>query len=185
MKEGGEMALGKYANKNFYPYELFYNGSAIILLWMPTDSGDVFRMNADNSIAAYQSKNDIKMNQTDAARVKWEEAAFIDFDDFLVVLKSLEPYKQLSTEDCKVLLEGWNFLEDLERTFSPSRSSRLLSNEPLNKVYKKLFYGNNLDAVIPKGQSYYPILEENECLSTIESLCTVWSDLSQKLDKSG
>lgn len=61
--------------------------------------------------------------------------------------------------DCNTFLEAWNLFDDLSKTvsgnFDPERKKT-------QKIYNKLFWGNNLPAVTPDGEHYIPSWTKGE-----------------------
>jgi hypothetical protein len=56
--------------------------------------------------------------------------------------------------DCGLLLEAWNLFDDIAASIGAHLHDR---GERRDKVYDKLFWGNNLPAVTPPGRSYQPL----------------------------
>ena len=56
--------------------------------------------------------------------------------------------------DCAEFLAAWNLFEDishsLKSTFDPDHALT-------QKIYDKLFYGNNLPVITPEGKFYIPL----------------------------
>ena len=87
----------------------------------------------------------------------------LDFNELNKVLKRLRPNKSLSQKMSEVLLHFWNMLDDV----SNSVKTQIIpvdcfDKKELDKLYEKLFYGNNLPPVTPEGSKYFPILVSKE-----------------------
>jgi hypothetical protein len=115
-----------------------------------------------------------KMLRSDAAKVRWSEYSEMDFDRFWKALRNLKTDRASSTITCTILLEGWNFIEDMGRTFGLKKDLKRLHSRLLNKAYDKLFYGCNLPAVTPGDKSYSPLWSHEEILSMRAELSEIW-----------
>ena len=67
--------------------------------------------------------------------------------------------KRLRAIDCDNLLTVWNFLDDVSVSVNGNFDSK---KKRTNKIYDKIFFGNNLPAITPKGESYEPIWSKAE-----------------------
>ncbi|MFH7024651.1 MAG: hypothetical protein ACHBN1_04430 [Heteroscytonema crispum UTEX LB 1556] len=85
-----------------------------------------------------------------------QEPTFYDLDKVKDWLKN--PNK--NEVDCIVFLNTWNLFIDV------ASSVRNLTFDPdhkkTNKIYDKLFWGNNLPSVTPPGKHYEPIWTDDE-----------------------
>ena len=80
--------------------------------------------------------------------------------------------------DCKILLDAWNIFDDVSR----SVGGNFDANPKLtNKIYDKLFWGNNLPSVTPKGKSYEPIWAKRELKIIRETLSAGLSLFREKI----
>ncbi|MDJ1473827.1 hypothetical protein [Xanthocytophaga flava] len=63
--------------------------------------------------------------------------------------------------DCQMFLSTWNLFMDIasaiNRSFTGNEKDKLT-----NKVYDKIFYGNNLPSVTPEGKYYIPVWTKSE-----------------------
>ncbi len=67
--------------------------------------------------------------------------------------------KRLRAIDCDNLLTVWNFLDDVSVSVNGNFDSK---KKRTSKIYDKIFFGNNLPAITPKGESYEPIWSKAE-----------------------
>jgi hypothetical protein len=67
--------------------------------------------------------------------------------------------KRLRAIDCNNLLTVWNFLDDVSVSVNGNFDSK---KKRTNKIYDKIFFGNNLPAITPKGERYEPIWSKAE-----------------------
>lgn len=65
--------------------------------------------------------------------------------------------------NCQSVLSVWNIVSDLCRTFHEEFLGDS-KNPVINKIYDKLFFGNNLSALKGKGKKYSPPWSEQELL---------------------
>jgi hypothetical protein len=61
-----------------------------------------------------------------------------------------------------LLLEAWNTFDDVSHTVNKSiMPIGLFSKKEVDKLYEKIFYGNNLEPVTPE-EKYFPVLVAKE-----------------------
>ena len=112
--------------------------------------------------------------KSDAAKVRWSEYSEMDFDRFWKALRNLKTGRASSIITCTILLDGWNFIEDMGRTFNLKKDLKRLHSRLLDKAYEKLFCGCNLPAVTPEGKSYSPLWSHEEILSMRAEFREIW-----------
>ncbi len=148
-----------------YPYFVESQGRHIILVWFSDDSGDRF-LKDGNALLVGDSKDSINQKLKNRAHlVKWSELATLNIDELFSGLDEVF-YLHISDEiQSTLFLNGWNFFEDLIRTFALEKDFLEYRTPCLDKVYDKIFWGCNLPSVTPEGKSYSPIWtnEEVEC----------------------
>ncbi|HEX5660432.1 MAG TPA: hypothetical protein VFX59_24725 [Polyangiales bacterium] len=64
--------------------------------------------------------------------------------------------------DCKLLLDAWNWLGDVTSSLRSRADLFVAADAKLNKVYDKLFHGNNLPAVTAPREHYEPTWSASE-----------------------
>lgn len=168
-------------NIEMYPYCYIYKGKKIFLVWQTKeDDQDTFELDSNNRLILSKSEHGLRdLLGPKSKRVKWSEGAEIDFDHFWDALRRLKVGRSSSTKTCKILLDGWNFIEDLARTIGLTQEMKRLHSPLLNKVYDKLFYGNNLPAVTPEGKSYSPLWLREEIISFRKEFHSIWKILKK------
>ncbi|MGV7222139.1 MAG: hypothetical protein ACQ9MH_11475 [Nitrospinales bacterium] len=72
-------------------------------------------------------------------QINWQESSVIDFDKFLNILYSLSTTTETSTNDCNTLNNGWNFLEDMLKTFSCDDTLQKSQDPKIKKPIAKYF----------------------------------------------
>jgi len=166
--------MNKKQKLKMYPYGYVYCGKRTVLIWQ-TGEMDTFRKTPWNGLLQSQSSTAMKRTlKSNAAKVRWSEYSEMDFDRFWKVLRNLKTGRASSIITCTILLDGWNFIEDMGRTFSLKKDLKRLHSRLLNKAYDKLFYGCNLPAVTPGGKSYSPLWSHEEILSMRAELRKIW-----------
>jgi hypothetical protein len=164
-----------------YPYAYSYKGKCGYLLWGSNGDGDVFKKHQDKlilSVGDFEEAKKIFAGLSFA--IKWDEAAIIDFDVFWKILSGLGSGSIIDETACEVMLNGWNFIEDLIRTFALDALREKLHEPQLNKVYEKFFYGCNIAAVTPSRCGYTPLWQPQEVLMLRARLADVWDELGGK-----
>jgi len=160
------------------PYTYIYNGAKTTLIWQTGAGPDTFKLDRDGSLIAASSKRRLQqLLGREGDTVQWSEGGEVDFDKFWRLLKNLRPNRASSQRTCEVLLSGWNFIEDLLRTFDLNQQLEGLHAPIMNKAYQKVFYGNNLPSITPKGRSYQPIWLRKETLAIRKEFGQIWSFL--------
>ena len=163
-----------------YPYWFSFHNKKWVLLWESSKGQDKFKTLSDGSLFISNSIEDTKKRlESKDISVCWSENSTMDFDLFWAELYNLQYDRPSGIKTCKILLEGWNFIEDLINTFNLIESKSELTSEKLNNVYDKLFFGNNLKSVTPKNKSYSPLWTKKEISCLLNSMEKVWYDLSR------
>ena len=66
--------------------------------------------------------------------------------------------------DCEFILNFWNLFADI----ASSLNAEFVGNEKeYNKIYDKLFWGNNLPSVTPENKKYIPVFSKAELDSIV------------------
>lgn len=65
--------------------------------------------------------------------------------------------------DCEQILAFWNIAEDIAKSVGMIFYGQE-RNEKIDKVYDKLFWGNNASPVTPEGRHYTPLWDDGELL---------------------
>jgi hypothetical protein len=157
-----------------YPFAYIFKGKKTILIWQ-TNGRDTFKKLSDNRLLqSATTLNMKKLLRTEAAQVHWSEQTEVDFDKFWTTLKNLRSNRSSSRTTCSVLLAGWNFIEDMGRTFNFKNDMKRLRSKPMYKAYEKIFYGCNLSSVTPEGKSYSPLWINKEIAALRAEFRTIW-----------
>ena len=160
-----------------YPYAYIYKGKKTVLIWQ-TNGRDTFKKVSDNRLLQSSTMLNLKrLLRKESPKVHWSENTEINFDKFWTALINLRSNRASSTRTCSVLLDGWNFIEDIGRTFNLKKEMKRLRSQLLDKAYDKIFWGCNLPSVTSEGKSYSPLWIEAEIKSMRTELRTVWQAL--------
>jgi len=163
----------------FYPYWFVFHNKKCILLWESGKDQNKFKTLPDGSLFMEDSIEKAKQRlEDDNDSVHWLECSLMNFDLFWSELHNLKRNRESDVKICKIILNGWNFIEDLINTFNLCESKSKLKSEMLDKIYDKLFFGNNLDAITPKNKPYNPLWTKEEIGCLLDSMEKVWHDLS-------
>jgi hypothetical protein len=171
----------RHRNTEKYPYCYIYKGKKRFLVWQTKeDDQDTFKLDRDNRLISSRSEHGLRsLLGTESKQLKWSEGAEIDFDRFWNALGRLKVGRSSSARTCIILLDGWNFIEDLARTIGLTEEMKRLHSPLLDKVYDKLFYGNNLPAVTPEGKSCSPLWLREEIVSFRKEFHSIWKILTK------
>ncbi|MDJ1484116.1 hypothetical protein QNI16_26700 [Cytophagaceae bacterium YF14B1] len=104
--------------------------------------------NSETALAKYAAKKYVEIVN--------EEPVFCDLDYLSNWIA--QPNNPI---DCQMFLSIWNLFTDIasgiNRSFTGNEKDKLT-----NKVYDKIFYGNNLPSVTPEGKYYIPVWTKAE-----------------------
>jgi len=155
-------------------YRLSYADS--YLIWYSNDTDGVF-VDPNGIVLSFRS--------IDAVRIFAEERG-IAVENEEPILHNLDIVKRwldkpkTSTVDCVEFLAAWNLFGDVAHSINDNTASVFLKNEKMgNKLYDKLFWGNNLPAMTPEGHSYIP-LWTNVQIELIQEILTNGLNMFEK-----
>lgn len=169
-----------------YPYWFQFRKKRSILMWLSSPERDMFMLSSQGKLLIASTESRMKeLLRGENIEVDWKSSGNINFDAFWSSLKRLSAKNTSSESDCKILLEGWNFIEDIIMTFELKNLHSKLQSKTLNKAYKKLFYGNNIEAVKKDNSEYEPLWSKEESRLIFDTFTSVWSDLEQYTYKWG
>jgi len=155
-------------NKNiYYLVRWMYNDKDFFLLWYDggaNPDGYVLRNQKEPTLLITRTKNEItEYAQKYGFRLSPQGESVLDFNELSKALKRLRPNRHLSQKMSEVFLNFWNTLDDISSSTKIQLISQdLFHKEDLDRLYEKLFYGNNLPPVTPEGSEYFPILVDKE-----------------------
>jgi len=133
----------------YYPFLFDINKKEFYCIWYSADKDGFVTEN--NKIKVFETKNML----FDYAKVK-----NIQFMDNKINSISIDfAINWLTRKNpiikCVYFLDYWNHISDLAYSVGENFYGDV-REESINKVYDKLFWGNNLPPVTPKGKKYNP-----------------------------
>lgn len=158
-----------------YPWSYIFQKQKTVLLWVTYPENDHFLTTKKGKLISASSIQKLKTKvKKKKYNVQWDEPGDINFDKFWTAINNLRENRASSIKTCKVLLDGWNFIEDMGRTFSLQKEMKRLKSKILNKAYQKIFAGNNLPGVTPEGMSYSPLWTKKEIKALKKEFRYIW-----------
>lgn len=159
-----------------YPYAFIFKNVRTVLIWQTSKAfPDSFKLDPKGSLISAETEQELKRKLgVECEKVKWADGSEIDFNKLWVSLRNLRVGRASSEGTCKLLLDGWNFLEDLGQTFELNQELEGLRAPFLNKIYDKLLSGSNLPSLTPEGRSYSPLWLQDEIYSLRNEFRKVW-----------
>ena len=134
-----------------FPLLYRLNGQDSYLIWISNDNetvetdamGQVLTFNDSKAIAAYAAARQYVLETEEPKRhdLDWV-ARWLSTTDMPV--------------DCDKALAAWNLFGDVARSIPQADDAFEQLDSRFGKVYEKLFWGNNLPAVTPKGCRFDP-----------------------------
>jgi hypothetical protein len=112
--------------------------------------------------------------------VDWPYDYMVDMDEITRALLELIPGEEIPTKTCKLILGGWNFLDDLLHTMDMPRTYEEQNSEDINHSYERIFWGNNLEALTPSSESWHPEFSKDEIISVQGLFFSILETLEQK-----
>ncbi|MEO0376861.1 MAG: hypothetical protein AAF329_20020 [Cyanobacteria bacterium P01_A01_bin.17] len=142
------------------------------LLWMTdidSSAKDTVALGPDRRILSFKA---LKMLQDYAshngfALIPQDLLALHDLDWVTNWLKD----PSVETVDCNHVLTAWNLFTDIYHSIEKDRDVFKAVDEQNQVIYDKIFFGNNLPAITPKGEQYLPSWNSDE----VDILCAVLS----------
>lgn len=165
-----------------YPYRVKSHGRATILLWYSSKRGDFFLTGPEGELLSASSVAQLQQRMRGRSEeVQWKEGAELNLDAFWRALGTLNTKAPSPQKTCRLLLNGWNFVEDLLRTLGLNKERRRLRSRELNRCYDKIFFGSNLPSVTPKSKRFEPLWTERETMK----LKDVFGEIRRCVDLAG
>lgn len=156
---------------DLFPVSVKNEGRTRFLVWCEGQSGDYYLRDGDNLIAG-DSLDALRNALAEKSRgVDWGSLCLIDIDQLFSDFEAISIEHTSDDDQNSLFLDGWNFFEDLIRTFGLEQDFSKFRTARLDKVYEKIFWGCNLPAVTPEAKSYSPLWAENEIEVWREYMC--------------
>lgn len=147
-------------------------------MWQTDGENDSFVSDFKGNLIS--AKDEITLKKyfyNETTKIHWNEPAEIDFDLFFKLLDNIKPYKKVRKDICIIIINGWNFIDDIINTFNLKKEIKYINSNNLNKIYEKFFYGLNIQAMTPKNKKYLPKFTNNEIYEFKEKIKKTWDYL--------
>lgn len=139
-------------NSENYIVEFVILEETYYCIWY-SDDEDLFWL-SDNKILFFKSIEQITLYCERQGLCVEEEISVYDFNTLLDWLKGSH-----SQINCEYLLRMWNIISDFSHSINAKFSD---SDDQLNQIYEKLFFGNNLPGINLTNQKYCPTFSQIE-----------------------
>jgi hypothetical protein len=151
--------------KQYYITELHLDNQVKYLIWV-LDEVDRFITNPKTKelrLLTFSKKDSLfDFAQKNGLAIEEDEPAKYDFDIIENWVKN-----PTGIIDCKEFLNAWNLFTDVVTTlgieFKGNKKEKVR-----NRIYDKLFFGNNIPAITPEGQEYTPKWTKREITKLAE-----------------
>ena len=167
-----------------YPYSYVFQKKRTMLLWLSSeqDNDDRFLVSGDGDLYIAYGVDNAKVKFADLPyQINWDEGAEVNFDDFWVSVRALS-LTSSNVENCEIILEGWNFIEDVLRTYSLNDVRCKLDSIQLDSAYEKIFSGSSLGALKSLDHVSDSILNKSELLNIKRDLKNVWDEVGELVE---
>ncbi len=169
-------------HSDLYVYGYTFKRRTTYILWLfDGPRGDVFLLNGCQELIKGKTPEDVlRLNGYPSEEIVKNEPVNMNFDLFWQSLRNLAEGKASQVKTCLRLLDGWDFLEDLARTFSREEELRHLKSPRMNKAYQKLFWGTNM--LCPAEEKHWhPHWSTTEIRMLQKRLETAWDAFPELL----
>lgn len=106
-------------------------------------------------------------------KISFEKVVTYNLSDIIGLIGNVD-----SSENCRVLIDTWNFFSDLSKSLNEKYIGDL-DDETMIDIYNKLFYGCNLKLL--KNEEYHPIFDDIEVHTCSEIFLSGLSILKKQL----
>ena len=135
--------------RQYYLYSCQLDKRKFYFIWFSDETDGVF-IESDGKIPIFEDLRQIlKYAQLQNIFIKKGNASFLDLDKVEYSIK-----QDVFEVNCVDFLNAWNLLKDVSYSI---KSNFDFNRKITNKIYEKLFWGNNLPAVTPERESYEPV----------------------------
>ena len=137
-------------NTKYYQYGLCLDAREAYLIWIGDDDQDSVMTNKNGKVVCYlNSVTLLKDANKSGLVIEPEPSMLLDLDRLSTWLQM----KNVQVVDCEMLLNAWNLFQDVATSINVAFDT---DRKITNKIYEKLFFGNNLPTITPKGKKYQP-----------------------------
>lgn len=165
MRNCDATAAGRQLNnmiREYYAYWYRLNDKEAFLIWYSNEK-DGFVVNEAGFIPTFESKDDLK-NYADKIQI------VVDLNDpNLIELDSVKNWLNDGgkIKDYNLFLDVWNLFEDISVSTHGNFDN---DKEVTNDLYDRIFWGCNIPAVTPEGESFTPTWTKKELKIIRETL---------------
>lgn len=141
-------------SREYYVYWYHLDAKDSFLIWFSNDKGG-FVVDESGFIPSFENKNDLK-NYADEIQID------VDLNNpNLIELDSVKDWLNNGGEikDYNPFLNAWNLFEDISVSTNDVFDK---DKEITNDIYNRIFWGSNLPAVTPEGESFTPTWTKKE-----------------------
>ena len=125
------------------------------LIWF-RDEDDGVITDAHGKVPCFLKTEDLLRQASSLnLNIKNEEPILHDLDFIVTWLES----KNSEAVNCDIFLAAWNLFDDVSRSGGGNFNTE---HKLTAKIYEKLFWGNNIQAVTPEGEHYEPSWTKRE-----------------------
>jgi hypothetical protein len=146
--------------REFFPYGLRLEGRDLLIVWFDGgDEPDGVLVDDDGRVIVQANMAALR-DYARAERIRIDTAGTEDV--WALDLDSVAFWTIVADEasvDCIELLNAWNLFVDLAHSVGTEFDDR---GEIRDQIYDKLFWGNNLPAMTPEGESFEPTWSDEE-----------------------
>lgn len=136
-------------NRKYFKLWYCLDGRDAYLIWY-TNEQDGVVTDSDGKVPCFQSPEDL---------LHYAESLNLSLNVEDPILNNLDVVAEWlnrgdsESVDCKSFLAAWNLFDDVSRSVTGNFDPE---HQLTQKIYDKLFWGNNLPSVMPEGKSYHP-----------------------------
>ena len=146
------------SQRKYYLCEFRLDGRRLYIVWYSDDKDGLVRFK-NGKIVSFAGMHEVReFCHANGMSLVPEPAAVYDFD----VIAQWCDHPAAESIDPPSFLNAWNMLRDANSLKSDVLNLCDISESRADKVYEKLFFGNNLPAMTPEGAGYEPIWSQDE-----------------------
>jgi type I restriction-modification system DNA methylase subunit len=133
----------------YYQYCFCLDDREAYLIWIGNDQDSVMTTNNGKVICYLNSEALLEDANVSGLVIEPELPTLLNLDRLSTWLQK----KDAQAVDCEMFLKAWNLFQDVATSINEAFDT---DRKITNKIYEKLFFGNNLPAITPKGKKYQP-----------------------------
>lgn len=146
----------------YYPYWCHLDGADAYFLWFTGDAADG---SGPDGILLDEAEHVVTFRRLDDLRdyASHRGLSVAEVNPQPLDLDAVERWlaaARKTTVDCVTFLNAWNLFSDLASAVRGGPAH--IDDRREGRIYDKLFWGNNLPALTPRGKHYTPIWSKSE-----------------------